>query len=235
MLIVESVEKQTALKARVSSIDRFALTRICKELAIPQKTLSVAYYLLYVAKAELMLEPDDIVLISAIINLSSKICETYRASSIVFKHVTSYYEMPIEDSMKKLYNDAIAKTEIDICVLIDFDFEMADLYNRLQHVCKINKFDQFFSKKAWVFLNDIMTTPISAFFNIPEIITSALFLSFIVEFLVKSNAKLSNKEIFSLFVDKYSPECNSFVVIDYISNEMLSMYDHYKLLRWPVS
>lgn len=235
MRIAESIEKHKELKAKISSNDKYSLIHISKELVLPQKTLSVAFHLLYVSKDELGIEPDDIILFTAIVNLSTKISETSRPLEIIFKTVCNCFRIDVPDSIKSNYYDSIAKTEIDICIIIDFNFEMSELYTKLEMACKKHKFDQSFSKRAWIFLNDIMSTPLSAFFTTNEIITAALFLSYTLSYSSKSKEIISNKQLFSMFLDVCSSECKTFLAIEHIADEIITLYHFYKSIKWPIN
>lgn len=224
MFLDESILAYRSLCDKISSFDKKIIDKICKDLCLPQKTISISFYLFYAAKDKIPIEPDDIVLIASCINLSCKMCETHRRLEVIFEAACRYYSVVTEKSIIDQYFDCIGKTEIEISLILDFDYRMSEIYIKLSAICSATEENVEFITKSWIVLNDLMITPLCIYFTIPELLSAALFMTYLFE-LKKENKKFRDlKELFKSFTESHYIECDSFPIISYLTNEMANIY-----------
>lgn len=218
----DSFEYFNKLKTLISVEDINTIADICKALHLPQKTLSISWYLYYAIKAESKIEPDDVVLVSAIINLASKLCETIRPVEKILHLVTKKYKIEMDPSILELYIISINKTETETVCIIDFDFEITEIYYRLEKLCIANKFNALLSKRCWITLNDIMSFPFAICFTIEEILVCIVFINYAcTELISKSTDSLydifnrltSNVYLPRIPYDYIEPICEKIMLI----------------------
>lgn len=193
---------------------------ICKILKLPQKTISISHYNYFIVKEECQIEPDDPIMFSASIDLACKICETSRCINKILECSANSCRMEIDATLTNKYIEEIYNCEVDIAAVLDFNSEIAEIYNRLQQLCKQEKFDQIFSKRCWIYLNDIMLTPIPMYFTVLEIISSAIFLAF----LANCQNSEDDFELYKIFFKEHNFEIPLWTAVEFICKEMLDIY-----------
>lgn len=205
--------------------DLHCISRICSILGLPQKTIAVSYYNFFAAKTKCKIEPDDVTLVSSAIDLSCKMCETIRTTEKIIKMTAELYSIDTVDSdIMQLYITAVGKTEIEMLHFIDFNFDITEIYVHLERICKDKEQTPLFSKRCWILLNDMLSTPISIYFTVEEILASTLFINFVIEKFKLQNYT-ENHAMYKCFVSTFEEfsdvplEC-----IDLIFDEMMSLY-----------
>lgn len=199
------------------------VTNVCKALSLPQKTLAVSNYIFFAAKAESKIEPDDVVLVSSVVSLACKACETLRPLEKILQLVSKQYSVEISQSIAELYVTSINKTEIELSTVLDFNFEVSEIYAKLEKLCKEKRFDSIFSRRCWIVLNDIMSTPLSIYFTVDELLTCAIFVNHAANE-IKDGKIMSDAEMYEAFAEKYGFATVSFDCIRFMSGELLELY-----------
>lgn len=224
MHIETSCKSYEILKKENFCNDVKNLVNICRELNLPQKTVSFSCHSFFAAKEECKIEPDDVVLVAASIGLACKICETQRNPEKIL-HIAAYvYNIELDSTIIKLYLDSISKTELEISIALDFNFKIAEIYTELQKICKNNGIDPVICKRCWVLLNDIMLTPLSIFFTSSEIISATIFLVVLAS-VDNIDQSMDNYKCFVIYFSKIYTFKNLFwPAISFISNELLDIY-----------
>ncbi|ELA42837.1 uncharacterized protein VICG_00152 [Vittaforma corneae ATCC 50505] len=223
MWLDESIACFNSLQPSICEDDMLAISDICKALHLPQKTLAISNHIFFAAKAESKIEPDDVVLISSVINLACKICETLRPLEKIMHLASKHYSIEIDQSIMELYTTSINKTEIELSVVLDFNFEISEIYTRLERLCKEKQFDSVFSRRCWIMLNDIMQTPLSIYFTIDELLTCTIFTNYVASEL-KNEKTMDDVEMYEIFSEKYKLTTASFSCIEFMSNKLLELY-----------
>jgi len=126
------------VKNRITPFESSRVLTICRLLHIPQRTASYILQLLICSKCKLALEPDDVVLYAACIDLACKIMEIQRHSEKVLRYVGLYLKIDIETGAIPQYLRCMYKTEIDVCLAIDFDFTTFDYYDYLSSIFSLS-------------------------------------------------------------------------------------------------
>lgn len=224
MRLSESCSLYERTKSQVSQHDVATISRICKTLRLPQRTLSVSCYNFFAAKSECRIEPDDIILVSASVSLACRVCETLRPVEKILQLAGEAYSIEVDLATRQLYLDSVNKTEIDISYILDFDFGISEIYSGLEAVCKKKRFDSLFSKRCWILLNDIMLTPLSIFFTSREMILASVFLNYLASSPEATKQDSGGSSLFMLFSSTLGFEGSSFPAAEFISNEILDYY-----------
>lgn len=211
------------LQESIISEDIFAIGHICKALFLPQRSSSISYYLFFAEKAECKIEPDDIVLVSSVISLACKLCETYRPLEKILKTTADYYAVSLDAGILELYSTSINKTEIELSIILDFNFEISEIYTHLENCCKEKQVDSVFSRRCWIMLNDIMTTPLPIYFTIDELLASLFFINFLASEL-KNKMELSEQMMYDVFIEKYGYASVPFDYLEFICGKVLDNY-----------
>lgn len=178
MEIQEIMEEYQVFCGDILEEEVETLVRICMMLRLPQKTVATALFNFFSAKKDIQLEPDDIVLHSACINMACRMCETHRPAEKIFEYASYQYALESTQELRAMYIACISKTELDVCVVLDFDFEIPDFYGTLESACRELGLSSNYSRRCWVFLNDLLMTPISVFFPVQEIVFGCLLVEF---------------------------------------------------------
>lgn len=225
MLLKFSITHVKKFKYASAQQDILILTRLCKFLSLPQKTLSFTWYLYYAVKEdEYFLEPDDVTLFASILNLASKACETQRSSEKILEFTSKIFSTELDSEISKLYKTAIDKTQVDICEVIDYRFDMIEIYSKLQLFCLNFQLDHLSSKRSWILLNDVISTPLCIYFTIEEIIANVFFIIFVSSELAVDQKPLVNDKFYEKFREKYKTFDVPFECFDFIYNYMLDFY-----------
>lgn len=157
------------------------LVNTVTSLHIPQKTLALALKLFHIVKQNIRIEPDDVVLNSACISMACKISEIRMPLMKILQFASKILSIEVEEDLHPLYFDSIQKTEIDICLLVDFDFMMPDPYECLETVCQRKDLPTSYRRVAWIILNDITLLPVSATVPVHEIVYTCIFIQYLAE------------------------------------------------------
>lgn len=201
------------------------LFQVCSCIGLPQKTISFSWYLYFAIKEDnFFLEPDDMTLFSAIIIFACKACETQRSPDKIIELTAQAFSIELDPEIFEMYKAAINKTQVDLCEAIDYRFEIIEIYNKLQTFCLNFKIDAAFSKRSWILLNDMMSTPVCIYFTCDEIIASIIFINFVATESINSSESLSNKELYEKFLEMYSLQSISLECIEFIYNYILNFY-----------
>lgn len=224
MKFAESCGLYRIMKNRVLQRDTIAVSKICKNLRLPQRTLSVSCYNFFAAKSECRIEPDDIILVSASVNLACRVCETARPVEKILQLAGEEYSIEVDQTTRQLYLDSVNKTEIDISYILDFDFGISEIYSRLEAICKKGRFDSLFSKRCWILLNDIMLTPLSIYFTSGEMVLASVFLNHLASLPEATRLDASCHSLFTLFSDMVGFGDESFPAVEFIGSEILDYY-----------
>lgn len=222
MKLAESCSLYRRMQSKVPQHDITTISRICKTLRVPQRTLSVSYHNFFAAKAECQIEPDDIILVSAAVNLACRVCETARPVEKILRLAGEAYSIEVDQITRPLYIDSVSKTEMDIAFALDFNFEISEVYSRLEDVCKKGRFDILFSKRCWVLLSDIMLTPLSIYFTREEMILASVFVNYLAS-LTESEKNVSEHSLFMQLSRMLAFE-ESFPAVEFVADEILSHY-----------
>ena len=225
MHIQESINKYKAIRNMVSKEEVEDVMKICKLLHLPQKTLSISLHNFFASKAEIHIEPDDIVLSSACISLACKMCETIRPIDKILQYAANHYNLEIEQEFKPLYIDCIHKTEMDICTILDFD--IPDFYVKLEAICKEKNLESVESKRSWIILNDILATPLSIYFTVSEIVYSSILITHIARNSKHDKFEIPNDEIILNFISHFQLEESHSAALEFISLEILEIYENF--------
>ncbi|KAM0681553.1 hypothetical protein GINT2_000066 [Glugoides intestinalis] len=223
MLPNESLYLYKKLQKQICQKDILIISNICKTLCLPQKTLSISYYNFFAAKAECKIEPDDVVLVTSAIDLACKLCETIRSVEKILKLTAGMYAIEIEKDLVSMYVNSINITEVEISIVLDFNFGIADIYTKLEKICKERKLDSIISRRCWIFLNDIMETPLSLYYTIEEILSCTIFINFVIEEAKKSD-ELNDEDIYNAFVKAYGFTNLTFECTSSLCIEVLNIY-----------
>lgn len=225
MKLTESLSLLKKLQQIIDQKDLHYISKICSMLGLPQKTVAVSYYNFFAAKSKCRIEPDDVTLISSVVDLSCKMCETIRATDKIIKLTAELYSIDtIEPDIMQLYIPAVGKTEIEILYFIDFNFEITDIYVNLERICKEREQSPLFSKRCWVLLNDVLSTPISIYFTIDEILACTVFINFVIE-KYKLQSYTENDAIYKSFIATFAEFSNiSLECIDLMFVEIMALY-----------
>ena len=227
------IDEYRLLQTDVSEEDVYALAKICRLLHLPQKILGVSIHNFYHAKAQIQIEPDDIVLLSACIDLACRTSEVVRPLEKILGLVACHYALDVPDDIVPMYIECIDKTEVDICLCLDFDFNFPDFYGRLETLCKENVLNMSYSRRCWIMISDILTAPVSLFFSVDDVVIGCIFVEFVANQVRlnrkdKRNAAAVDEDVvrsFSEFLNM--PERNAEEYL-FISAELLRIY-HNKL------
>lgn len=219
----ESLYLYKKIQPYVCQKDTRIISSICKALYLPQKTLAISYYNFFAAKAECKIEPDDVVLVTSSIDLACKICETIRPVEKILKLTADMYAIEIGKDLVEMYIHSINITEVEISIVLDFNFGIADIYAKLEKICKEKKLDSAISRRCWVFLNDIMTTPLSLYYTIEEILSCTIFITFVIAE-AKKCADVNDEEIYSIFIKAYGFTNLTFECLSSLCTEVLNIY-----------
>lgn len=204
--------------------DASILLSICRTLYLPQRTLAISLHIYFVAKSESKLEPDDVVLMSSAIDLACKICETQRPIEKILHLAGKNYNIEIEHEIVDLYIVSINKTEIEMAAILDFNFEITEIYNKLERMCKENQFDSLLRKRCWITLNDIMSIPSSIRYSINEIITCTIFINYCVSYKLIDEPLYNDMEIYAIFANRLGIIRVSFETIKAICTRLFKLY-----------
>lgn len=209
----------------VSPEDLKMISKICKAIRLPQKTLSLSFYLFFAAKMDNnFIEPDDLTLMTSVIDLACKTCETPRSPDKILDLIANSLTIELFPELTKMYKDAINKTELDICKIIDFRFEITEIYQKLQLMCTTYKIDPISSRRCWIVLNDIMKTPMCIYFTIEEILAAATFTIFVAKEYTRQNLIISNEELYYNFCKEYEIKNISLECMKFMYNQIMIMY-----------
>jgi len=226
MRISESCSFYSRLKNKISRDDVRIIIGICKELCLPQKTLSFSCFSFFAAKEEIRIEPDDVILVTAAINLACRACETGRSVEKILHMAAREYSIEIDSNTIEMYLKSVNRTEMDISMGIDFNFQVTEIYSELERFCKQQKLDPIISKKCWILLNDIMATPLCVFFMPLEMICSVVFLSYATAICDELDTGASDYQVFlKIFYEKIVFKPAYWPAIKFISGEILEIYD----------
>lgn len=217
MKLSESSSLYRRLQACNEEID--VIEKTCRMLFLPQKTLAISCYNFFAVKAESKIEPDDIVLITASIDLACRVCETSRSTEKILKIVSNFYSVEIEAEILSLYIREIYATEVDVMVILDFNLEISEIYNKLERICKEKRLDTVMSRRCWIVLNDIMRTPLPLYYTIDEILATSIFIN-----LLALEKEQSEEESYRKFSKEYCVKEVAFECIYFICNELLNNY-----------
>lgn len=225
MKLSESLSLLRKLQYIVDQRDLHCIARICTLLSLPQKTIAVSYYNFFAVKSKSKIEPDDVTLVSSAVDLSCKMCETIRATDKIIRLTAEFYLIDItEPDIMQLYIAAVGKTEIEILYFIDFNFEMTEIYVNLERICRERDRSPLFRKRCWILLNDILSTPISIYFTIDELLACTLFINFVVERFKPQNYT-ENDAMYSHFISTFDEFSNvTLECIDLMFDEVMSLY-----------
>lgn len=157
------------------------LIQLAKMVHLPQKTVGIALQLYHISKRDLRIEPDDVVLHCACLNLACKISDLRFAISKIFTAAIEQLDMDVDGNIVSLYIDSIHKTEADICLIIDFDFNMADVYETLERICEEHLLPARYRKVCWILLNDSLQIRIIIDIPVEKLIYACIFIQFISE------------------------------------------------------
>lgn len=212
------------LQHALSPEDILPLTTVCKTLCLPQKVLAVSQYIFLAAKAECRIEPDDIVLISSAVSLACKISETLRPVDKILHVVAALYSTEVDQQLQSMYIEAITRTEIEMCVIIDFNFEITDIYTRLEKLCKEMHLDMSSKKRCWIMLNDMMQTPLPIYFTIDELLICLLFINYGYTEL-KGDTAVKDEEAYKAFIQKSMLAPVAYKCVKFICSQLLDLYN----------
>ena len=87
MEIFQSVEEYRQISREILDGEISHLANACKMLHLPQKVISSILYLYFHAKKDLQVEPDDIVIAAASINLATRVFESFRPIEKIIQRV----------------------------------------------------------------------------------------------------------------------------------------------------
>lgn len=226
MMVEDSIIRYDRLIMDYDKDEISALIKVCKLLRLPQKTIAAATFLYFQGKRYLQIEPDNIVLGAACINLATRILETFRQIEKILQYCATVYNIEVDPEIIPMYIECINKTELDICIIIDFDFELPNFYEFLEYVCKDSHLDIESKRRSWIILNDILTTPIGMFFTVQEIVYSCLCLSYTIKNIRSKDFLPSNKSLFErIMEDLKIDEIIEIKAIDFICSEILYIYE----------
>lgn len=178
--VSESVDRCRQFQRLIPDSEILSLSSICKLLRLPQKTIATALYMFYAAKHSLLLEPDDLILYAACVSLSCRTCETHRPVEKILSLSALSCSVEVSPDTRPLYIDCVNKTEVSVCVCLDFELEPPDYYGLLHRLCRENSLSTEYSRHGWVFINDILTSPLIIFFTVPEVVLGGLLLEYSV-------------------------------------------------------
>lgn len=221
------------LSASIQNSEAECLAKTAKMLHLPQKTLATALHAFFVAKSAIKIEPDDIVLQCACICLACRMCETHRPAEHILDCASHQHAVEIPAELKAMYMECISKTEVDVCITLDFELEAPDFYGHLESICKSHGLDTNYSRRCWIFLNDILMRPVSVFFTVPEIVYSCLLTEYVARKYNDGNGEESmeegqiadNRHIIQAFADWLNIEAADACVLEFILSEILSIYE----------
>ncbi len=198
------------------------LENICKIIKLRQQTIAVIFYIFYFSKATLKLEPDDIVMQCAAINLGCKMEYINISIEDILRHAFILNNLEFESEIINLYITSIAKTEIDICEKLDFNLEPPKFYD-----IKINDYVGNIDRNVqWILLNDILCKPISILFSAEEIAISCYFVEYLINSKNIENVKeKDDKVLISLFLEKINRNNINTESIKFIVDEILKIYE----------
>jgi len=223
MHLTESFAHFERIQLALPTEDLRTIATVCKILCLPQKTLATSQYIFLAAKAECRIEPDDIVLISSAVSLACKVSETLRPVDKILQVVARLYSTDVDHQLLPLYTEAITHTEIEMSVIIDFNFEITEIYTRLEKLCKEMHLDTSSSKRCWIMLNDMMQTPLPIYFTSDELLTCLLFINHLYTE-PKGDTTLKDAEAYRLFIQKTSLKPVLYKCVRFICAQLLSLY-----------
>jgi len=201
---------------------------VCRMMYVPQRTIATALFCLFAAKRHIRIEPDDIVLHAACIGIACKICDTHRPTEKILECSACQYAVDTSNGLGEMYLCCINKTEVDVCVAIGFDFEIPDFYGKLKEVCRGRGLQLHYSRRCWAMLNDVLATPLCAFFTVTKVVLAVLMLEY-----AATAAPLEAGEVepsgglaasFMGFME-LSPEQVSAETLEFICSEICSFYE----------
>ncbi|KAI5150467.1 hypothetical protein ENBRE01_1511, partial [Enteropsectra breve] len=216
-------EEYFSLKEKLSDADMRGIRFICKKLFLPQKTHAAIQYLYFASKFGLNVEPDDIVLFTSCIDLACKVGNVFRGTEKILAVVADYCEMKIDETILELYYNCINKTLVDICTLLDFNLELPDFYTTLENACKSCDAPTITKKRCWVFLNDVLTLPISLFVHEKEMAAAVLIME---NMIADSNEddEQWNDEQFSSIMAQHNMQSLEAQHIKFVISELYKLY-----------
>lgn len=223
MELAESFAYFERFRKSVCQEDVLAIASICKTLVLPQKTLAVTQHLFFATKAESRIEPDDVVLISSAVSLACKTSETLRPIEKIVQAVAKIYLLDIDEKLLPMYVEAIANTEIEIAVIVDFDFEITEIYTKLEKLCKETHLDSTSSKRCWIMLNDIMRIPLSIYFTIDELLTGVLFINYSYN-TIKAGNTAGDCDSYMKFIESTGLALVKYTCIRFVGLHLLNTY-----------
>lgn len=201
------------------------LIHLCKSICLPQKTVSFSLFLYYAVKDDIhFIEPDDLTLFTTILSLSCKVCETHRPIEQILESNAKHFSTDLDSEITRMYYDAVYKTQVDICEIIDFRFDLADIYSKLQSICSNYRLDHMFAKRSWVVLNDMMCTPICISFTCEEIIYGVLFIIFVALESENNEQKLLDAEVYEKFCKYFETRHISLECLKFLFDYILDLY-----------
>lgn len=234
MDVQDSIEEYRAFCRGVARDDVDVLVRICRMLYLPQKTVATALFIFFSAKKDIRIEPDDVVLQSACVNMACRVCETHRPTDKIFEYASYQHALGGSPELRTMYIESINRTELDICVVLDFDFEMPDFYGKLESVCREMGLPPSYSRRCWVFLNDILMRPVSIFFTVQEIVLGCMLVEFVAA-KKREGASLGeapeagevegNEGFLSVFAEQAGVVDADRLALEFVALEVCEMYE----------
>lgn len=194
------------------------IVSISKLAGIPQKTIYSALNIYYkYTKASSRYE--DIVSVgAACIMLSGKICGSIRSLEQILRASYSYYKLEVQDvSFEQNYNNAI-ETELRICIALDFNFKIKDVYGYLERMCIEHNISKSMAQTIWIALNDSMYLPLTLVFCTKNIVLGCILISSIIN--NKSESDIGQPRLTLGKIDLDDPD------ICFISEEIISLYEN---------
>lgn len=212
------------------------LERICKFLRIKQQSIAVVFYLFYIIKSKLQIEPEDIVVQCASIMLACKMESIHRPTDKIMKYAFLLNNIELENDLKEYYLDCIMKTEIEISIALDFNLEPPCFYKVMENTYEKIKTHMSSIKLGLIILNDIITKPVCVVFEIEEIVLSCFFIAYLSELEKTNDEEIASKcveerieiksdeEIASKFLEKINMNNINVDAIVFIASEIYKMY-----------
>ena len=240
MDVAASISEYRKFKGSITDEEPQAVVSICHMLHMPQSVVVVALYIFYTAKYSITLEPDDIVLHGAVISLACRIAENPRSTKHILSAAASIHNISLDSDLAEMYISSIEKTQMDLCICLDFDLEAPDFYTELDRCYAGRKAhtkcfagaegdsDGLLSlRRSRVFLNVVFFTALPIFFTATELAMGCLFLEHAAQSdrFKAPNTPADDSWLGDIFMgDEWDESIEPSAVL-FIANELMQLYE----------
>jgi transcription initiation factor TFIIIB Brf1 subunit/transcription initiation factor TFIIB len=214
--------KYSQYKSMANAKDVGDIVSICKTLGVPQKSIysTVEIYYRYAVATQRC--ENIISVVSACVMLAGKITNTLRSLQKILHACHEYYNVEDdEEAFEENYRDAIS-IELNICIAIDFDFQVSDFYGCLEKLCGECCIDKGRAQTIWIILNDTVYLPLVLAFCARSVVVSCMFIACMID-----ECRANRMCDLSLFKHKHRNIDFDISDVLFVTGEIISLYENF--------